>query len=119
MTRFLGLLIAALVFAAVFTLTSRPPPAVHVEVSQAAAQGARCERNSECASPLVCEVSQGRCMVECLNNRDCRTGTHCVMSQPGVGACVMDQGYAAPGAAYCVASRDCSSGACQANQCGG
>ena len=47
--------------------------------------GARCERNSECAAPLVCRLD--RCRRECNTTRDCPAGLACVLDGQGIGAC--------------------------------
>jgi hypothetical protein len=37
----------------------------------------RCARNSDCASPLVCNQGTGACQRECLVSRDCAAGLAC------------------------------------------
>ncbi len=46
-----------------------------------------CELNSDCPDPLVC--TEGRCVVECLSQRDCIRGAHCVVVED-VGRCLID-----------------------------
>ena len=117
MARFLALLAAVLTITTLVALT-QPTPAV-AQYSPIP-RGASCSRNSECASPLVC-TSTGRCRYQCVENRDCSAGQHCVLHGPAGGSCVLDTpGHLPPDAAYCVASRDCTRGACGANnQCTG
>ena len=50
-----------------------------------AALGASCDRNSQCASPLVCRLE--RCRSECVENRDCPLGAECLRGSDGLGAC--------------------------------
>lgn len=47
-------------------------------------EGAICDYNSDCDSPLVCGP-RGRCQYECVQDRDCASGLVCVMQ-----SCVAD-----------------------------
>jgi hypothetical protein len=115
MTRFLALLAVALAITG-FVAFTQPAPVVAQSYVQ---PGPGCSRNSECSDPLVC--MSGRCRYQCVENRDCGAGQHCVSHGPAGGSCVIDTaGYLPPDAAYCVSTRDCTSGACgRNNQCGG
>ena len=118
MSRFLALIAVALAITA-FVAMTQPTPAVAQFGEQAARPGRGCTRNSECSSPLVC--MSGRCRAECYEDRDCQAGAHCGITPSSAGVCQLDTpGHLPPDAAYCVASRDCTSGSCGANnQCGG
>jgi hypothetical protein len=120
MTRFLALIAVALAITA-FVAMTQPTPAVAQFGEQAAQPGRGCTRNSDCNSPLVCFTSSGSCRYQCQENRDCGVGQHCVRHSAAGGSCALDSsGYVPPDAAYCVATRDCTSGACgRNNQCGG
>jgi len=86
-----------------------------------------CDRNSDCASPLVCRYlptentqTGGHCAVECRENRDCQAGAHCVR-QPAGGACELDQvnkrQLCGTDKMTCVFGQDCKSGRCTNGLC--
>ncbi|HJL20400.1 MAG TPA: hypothetical protein RMH99_32330 [Sandaracinaceae bacterium LLY-WYZ-13_1] len=47
--------------------------------------GVQCDRNGECAAPLVCRLA--RCRRECRTSRDCLGDARCVADERGFGAC--------------------------------
>ena len=66
-----------------------------------------CERNSDCASPLVCGRS-GRCEKQCGSERDCLAGQSCI-----AGSCVdaidaVDGGPPGEVGQTCLRASDCS-----------
>lgn len=86
-----------------------------------AANGASCTRASECASG-TCEF--GRCRNECRVNRDCPSGTSCLLDASGTGACGLDVdlgcesgvGRECPTGLVCVADR-CERECSRASEC--
>jgi hypothetical protein len=48
-----------------------------------------CTRDSECAAPLTCRA--GRCRAECVETRDCPTGSECLPVGAGAAACALAQ----------------------------
>ena len=113
MGRFLALVASVLVLVAVLLLANpAPAPASGPFDEPRAVIGPGCVRNSECSDGLVCMA--GRCRSECVNNRDCHAGAHCVIAATGIGNCVLDQAPVelGPDAQMCVNARDCTGGAC-------
>jgi alpha-tubulin suppressor-like RCC1 family protein len=71
--------------------------------------GAPCERNGQCAAPLVCRL--GRCREECRSPRDCALGLECLRDPSGLGACALPD-------EACERSTDCRPGlACVMGRC--
>lgn len=72
--------------------------------------GQRCERNSECDTPLVCRLE--RCRKECNTTRDCGAGLACVLDSTGVGSCQV------PADERCIQQSDCPAPlVCRFEQC--
>lgn len=57
---------------------------------QAPSTGQPCEMNSDCPPLLECQA--GRCQEECIDQRDCMSGLHCVRGdETHLGVCRIDQ----------------------------
>ncbi|MGE0788629.1 MAG: RCC1 domain-containing protein [Sandaracinaceae bacterium] len=74
------------------------------------ALGLQCERNSECATPLVCRLA--RCRRECRSGRDCPIGAVCVRDESGIGACRLDDEATCALDSECAAPLRCINAAC-------
>lgn len=61
-----------------------------VACQQAPSTGQPCDLNSDC--PPLLECTAGRCQEECIDQRDCMSGLHCVRGETtNLGVCLLDQ----------------------------
>lgn len=85
-----------------------------VACQSGASPGAACQRQRDCASPLVCAFD--RCRAECQQNRDCPAGASCLLIDGVNGACSLELDT------QCETGvgRTCASGlVCAADRCQG
>ncbi len=76
--------------------------------------GLTCDRNSQCAAPLVCRLE--KCRIQCGDSRDCPSGLKCVLDSIGLGACTVVDETGCTLDSDCPADLSCASGQCT-NEC--